>query len=351
MWNRTVSSFSAFPFTSTVDAVIAARGSNGTSTNGIRGTATLSYSGDLGGIAAGAPVPNVASYWNSVAETEHTVELAGDRFIITNTNSLSGWTHVYKYTGSAWASASNFVINGNQVVTGSITSDKLNVLNNLTVGGSSSFEGRGNFHDGFSSDFNGCYIHSGVTFAPSGGFNQTLHSYIALGYNGPGKSATTVSSEILIDDYGIIGIAADKNVNISSGSNVNITSDSHVVLNGTKIRLESNVSASGTITAPEFQLSSDKHVKSNIKPIENALEKALTMNGYTYNRDDLDGKLGAGIIAQELAAVLEMSVNDVDGILRVDPMGAIGLLFAALQELTEEVRTPWYTKIFRKVFN
>ena len=89
---------------------------------GERGTATLVYAADLGAIATGAVTSgSIAGYWNTVASAALSVEKEGDVLIVTNTSSADGWTHIYEYNGTSWASATAFVVNGNQVVTGTLS--------------------------------------------------------------------------------------------------------------------------------------------------------------------------------------------------------------------------------------
>lgn len=57
--------------------------------------------------------------------------------------------------------------------------------------------------------------------------------------------------------------------------------------------------SSGNITAY-----SDRRVKTNIERIDNALDKIDKINGYTFDRVDIDVPRQAGVIAQEMLEVL-----------------------------------------------
>jgi hypothetical protein len=70
--------------------------------------------------------------------------------------------------------------------------------------------------------------------------------------------------------------------------------------------------ATGTITA----FYSDQRLKENIKPIENALEKLMAIQGVTYNANELAGTFGytdqseqVGVIAQEVELVMPQVVK------------------------------------------
>ena len=89
-----------------------------------------------------------------------------------------------------------------------------------------------------------------------------------------------------------------------------------------------SLSVSGNVTAY-----SDRRLKSNIQPITSALDKVCKLSGNTFHRDDLDMEQ-AGVIAQELQAVLPESVLEGDdGMLSVSQAGVVALLVEAVKEL------------------
>lgn len=102
------------------------KGDPGDSVTGPRGTAVLTYAADLGNIAPGSVTStNLASYWNTVASTEFDVEKTGDTLIVTNTSTSYGWTHIFEYNGSIWTAYNTQVINGNQVVEGTLAAEAI----------------------------------------------------------------------------------------------------------------------------------------------------------------------------------------------------------------------------------
>lgn len=93
-----------------------------------------------------------------------------------------------------------------------------------------------------------------------------------------------------------------------------------------------SINADGDITA-----FSDKRLKEDINPIENALEKVSELNGYTYKKIGQDKRL-TGLIAQELQEVLPEAVHEnEDGMLSVAYGNVVGLLVEAIKELQAEV--------------
>ncbi len=98
----------------------------------------------------------------------------------------------------------------------------------------------------------------------------------------------------------------------------------------------------GDITA---FFSSDKRLKTNIRPIENALNKVSQISGVTYNWNensvdkDLDRR-ESGVIAQEIIEVLPEVVTERDnGYLAVQYERLIPLLIESIKELKQEVET------------
>jgi hypothetical protein len=95
--------------------------------------------------------------------------------------------------------------------------------------------------------------------------------------------------------------------------------------------------ATGNLTATDFVLSSDMHLKLDIAPITDALAKLDGVGGYTYT-GLRTGRREAGVLAQEIRAVLPEAVSVAeDGYLGVAYDRVIPLLIAAIKELRQEV--------------
>lgn len=85
------------------------------------------------------------------------------------------------------------------------------------------------------------------------------------------------------------------------------------ITNGRRNLSVNELTAAGNITA----YSSDKRLKTNVAPIQNALDKVMSIGGYTFDWIDGVEKLGftpdhktndAGVLAQEIEAVLPQAV-------------------------------------------
>lgn len=90
------------------------------------------------------------------------------------------------------------------------------------------------------------------------------------------------------------------------------------------------------VTALDFTATSDRNLKTNIQPIDDALRRLSLLHGVRFNWKE-SGDAAAGVIAQEAIAALPESVSSSEAGLTVHPMAVIGLLVAALNELHAEV--------------
>jgi hypothetical protein len=89
---------------------------------------------------------------------------------------------------------------------------------------------------------------------------------------------------------------------------------------------------------------SDKRLKTNIQPIENALDKLDNIGGYTFDWDDkitVHGHEGhdIGVIAQEIEEVLPEVVTTRDnGYKAVKYEKIVPFLIQCIKELKDEIR-------------
>ncbi len=96
-----------------------------------------------------------------------------------------------------------------------------------------------------------------------------------------------------------------------------------------------NAVLAGTLTEH-----SDMRLKKNIRPINNGLDKILSLHGYNYNWIDInkDNGLQAGVLAQEVQEVLpELVREDKNGVLSVNYSGIIPVLIEAIREQQKRI--------------
>jgi hypothetical protein len=91
-----------------------------------------------------------------------------------------------------------------------------------------------------------------------------------------------------------------------------------------------NLVVGGTVTA-----SSDQAIKTNVKTIENALEKVLSLRGVEYDRIDTKARQ-IGVIAQEIEKIIPEVV--LDGEVKSVAYGNLtAILIEAIKELNQKV--------------
>ena len=103
-----------------------------------------------------------------------------------------------------------------------------------------------------------------------------------------------------------------------------------------------NLTASQTITAQDFNSTSDNRVKENIKTIENSLDTLTQLRGVSFDWKET-GRGSYGVIAQELQEILPELVKDGE-VKSVNYNGIIGVLIEAIKELKKEVEELKNTK-------
>ena len=166
-----------------------------------------------------------------------------------------------------------------------------------------------------------------------------------------GVSAATYGSatevpQITVDAKGRITAASVANIEQTGGSlsqviyrdsNNALTGSSNLTFDGT------NLSVGGDITA----FASDERLKENIQPLENALDKVLALNGFTYNFNEIGQSLGfdgkttyVGVSAQQVQAVLPEAVKPAPAdskYITVQYEKLVPLLIEAIKELKAEI--------------
>lgn len=130
-----------------------------------------------------------------------------------------------------------------------------------------------------------------------------------------GSSSITTLEGFIVDPSGSVGI------------NVDETNDLPLTY---KLTVSGSVGAIGS-----FNQISDERLKSEIQPIDNALEKVLDLQGVSF---EMGGKKEVGVIAQDIQKVLpEVVSEDNKGYLSVSYGNIVGVLIEAIKDLKEEI--------------
>lgn len=96
-----------------------------------------------------------------------------------------------------------------------------------------------------------------------------------------------------------------------------------------------DVLVSGVVTATDFDSTSDINLKTNIKTIENSLDKISQLRGVSFDWKET-GRSSYGVIAQELEEILPELVHGNDP-KTVNYNGIIGVLIESIKELKKEI--------------
>jgi len=98
-----------------------------------------------------------------------------------------------------------------------------------------------------------------------------------------------------------------------------------------------NISASGIVTATDFNSTSDIKLKTNIERISDPIEKVLQIDGVSFNWIG-NGRPSLGVIADNVQEILPEIVTDGDP-KTVNYNGLIGLLIEAVKEQQSEINS------------
>jgi hypothetical protein len=120
---------------------------------------------------------------------------------------------------------------------------------------------------------------------------------------------------------------------LTETGNITFTSGT-ATLSGTSLAISCY---SLTATGDVILQSSDYRIKEDIRTIENAVDITKQLRGVSYVRKDT-GKLGIGVVAQEVEQVLpQLVATDANGMKSVAYANMVGILIEAVKELSARV--------------
>ena len=135
---------------------------------------------------------------------------------------------------------------------------------------------------------------------------------------------------------GDIILRAENNLLFAAGGNttrIYVKSDGNIGINTTSPTADLDVN--GEIKTIDINVASDINLKTNVKSIQDPLEKVFQIRGVTFDWKS-SHKSSAGVIAQEVEKVLPQLVNG-EGTKTVNYNGLIGLLIEAVKAQQEEI--------------
>ncbi|AJT61189.1 long tail fiber protein distal subunit [Vibrio phage ValKK3] len=242
----------------------------------------------------------------------------------------------YHPNADRWTTSRTLSLNGDASGSVSINGSS-NVTLTVTVANDS------HTHDGryyTESESNSRYVYkSGDTMTGELKLKAGSHAGASIKALDGGVNGTN----LIISSGGNTVIASGETTAANAVSSGNTSEDLHVGSDGT-IYMYTNaqswgsrktftLSTGGNFTAPgNITAYSDIRIKTDIKRIVNPLEKIDMLNGYTYERTDIDGPRQTGVIAQEVIEVLPEAVVEQNNMYSVSYGNMVGLLIEGIKE-------------------
>jgi len=197
------------------------------------------------------------------------------------------------------ASGKAFYINGTSVLSGSTLGSGVTASSLTSVGTISSGTWQG------TAIANAYLANSSVTVTAGTGLS--------------GGGAVSLGGSVTLSNAGVTSAVAGTGVSVSGATGAVTFSIGQAVATSSNVQFNSlGVGTAGSGTAGQIRATneitayySDKRLKENIKPIENALAKTLQLHGVTYNANEVAESFGytnketqVGLLAQDVQAVL-----------------------------------------------
>lgn len=280
-------------------------------------------------------------------ENQHGLRLFANSAANTNTLSI---------TSEALSSNATVVFQGSSG-TVALLSD-LPVVGNgtLTISGSNGLSGDGTFTANQSANTSVTLINTNP------GSAQNIFKQIG---NADGEEqfvANTNNDMLLFEGTGAASVSFDDETKkvvidstnfseISAGDIANTTNETVGLITGRRFQagLSTNRSitgswtfsgtvSAGTVSAADLNSTSDRSLKENIEPIDDALSKVLALQGVSFDWKD-SGEKSIGLIAQDVEKVIPEVVSDDGEIKRISYGNLVGLLIEAVKDQQKEIES------------
>ena len=192
---------------------------------------------------------------------------------------------------------------------------------------------------------------SGVWVGSSSGLQGSTGTQGATGTQGTTGTTGSTGSQGTTGTQGTTGGSATLTMNTSgtglSGSatyNGSSIATFTVTSNATSANTVSTIVArdasgnftAGTITATDFNSTSDINLKTNIQTIENPINKLLEINGVTFKWIENE-KASVGVIAQDVEKVFPELITNMGAHKVVNYNGLIGLLVECIKHQQKQI--------------
>lgn len=157
--------------------------------------------------------------------------------------------------------------------------------------------------------------------------NQTMGGYLTL-FADP-TSGLHAATKQYVDNYSVAK---------TGGSFSGAVTIPTLTISGSSVTATgATISCFALVASSDITLSSDFRIKEDICTIENAVDITKQLRGVSYVRKDT-GKLGIGVVAQEVEQVLpQLVATDANGMKSVAYANMVGILIEAVKELSARV--------------
>jgi hypothetical protein len=162
--------------------------------------------------------------------------------------------------------------------------------------------------------------------------NTNIAANLAVTGSSAFTGAVVTTTNVTIGGHSIIAGQARVTGNVVASSNVIVSGS----ILGVGIVASGDISGVNITASGDINTTSDRKVKTNIVPIDNALAKTLQIEGVYYNRIGEDTRK-VGVIAQDIERILPEVVTGND-LKSVSYGNIVGLLIEAIKELNKEVQ-------------
>ena len=227
------------------------------------------------------------------------------------------------------------------------------------VSGSASFNGTGNAtitatvannsHSHTIANVTGLQTALDAGFVSASASNDTITFTTAGGTTSSVSISDAVLSTEQVQDIigGMVSGNSETNIAVTyndstgklnfSATGTAYTAGTNLSLSGSQFSVVASPTFSGTVTAVNFNATSDERLKENVETIADAGSKVAALRGVNFDWK-ATGEKTMGVIAQEVEAVIpEVVATDDEGMKSVDYQAMVGLLIEAVKELQEKV--------------
>ena len=157
---------------------------------------------------------------------------------------------------------------------------------------------------------------------------QTARTINGVSFNGSANITLTLAD---------LGYTGATNANYITNNNQLTNGSGYTTFTANQSLDTSSSVTFSTVTAANFNTTSDRNTKTDITPISGAVSKVQQLGGYSFTFKD-SGEKSSGVIAQEVQAVLpELVQEGGEGHLTVQYGNMVGLLIEAIKEQQAQI--------------